>query len=126
MAGAILISESARGWSVAGLTFEVVADLTRSEFSMAERDVVAKIYMSMDDGFDCLSLMELDRKDFNCFYHHTKTAFLRCQGEGCCANAEFRIPDDFYDGIMNYWAELLCKLEADERFEGKAGNASLL
>jgi len=115
MAGTIIISEES-AWPVGTVAFLTVAELTREAFPREHREDLEMIYSPMEGALDILVLDELDTEGFNRFYRATRQQYSRCLQSHSCEG----LPDDFYDGVMTCWKELLSLLEGDPRFVPEA------
>jgi hypothetical protein len=118
MAGTILFPREPH-W-IAGLHgYYPIVNRTRAAVSEDEKRLVEPLFETIEQGgLDIIALDEdVSPEAFNAFYRATKREYGRC----LASEAEARMPEGFYAGIMAAWAQLIEILEADSRCRVESG-----
>jgi hypothetical protein len=114
MAGTILFPSKPH-WTVGSHGFFPVIDRIRAAVPDTWRHLVGPLFEPIDQGFQFIALDEdVTPEAFHAFYRVTVQEYRRCLG----SEAEARMPEGYYSGIMECWTDLIGLLEADPRSRG--------
>ncbi len=114
MAGTILFSSEPH-WTVGSHGFFPVLDRIRAAVPETWRHLVEPLFEPIDQGFQFIALDEhATPESFLAFYKVTDQEYRRCLE----SEAEAKMPEGYYSGIMECWSDLVRLLEADPRSRG--------
>lgn len=112
MAGFIHIKGDS-GLSVGSITFNAIAEFTRSYFDENDRSYIKEIYSPLDEGgMDMVSLNDQGVEGFNAYYRGIKKAYDECIQKRKCGE----LGEKYFDMVMDSWKELIELLESDKRY----------
>lgn len=111
MAGTILFPSEPH-WTVGSHGFFPVIDRIRAAVPDPWSHLVEPLFGPIDQGFPFIALDDdVTPEAFRAFYQVAAREYRRCLG----SEAEARMPEGGYRGIMECWAQLIGLLEADPR-----------
>jgi hypothetical protein len=111
MAGSILFPMEPH-WTIGSHGFFPILDRIRAAVPETGKQLIEPLFEPLDQGFQFLALDgDVSQEAFNAFYQVAEREYRRC----IASEPEARMPEGFYAGIMDCWADLIKRLEADPR-----------